>query len=75
MWRLLKVLLTRPDSQFSAAVAGWVRPLSLESIMLASLYTAWTGQRHPLMPEAPEKDLSDPETRLADAALENMNRR
>lgn len=75
LYRLLKLLLTRPDSQIAAAVAGWDRALSLEAVMLASLYTAWTGQRHPLMPDAPDLSLTDVETRLADMALEAMNRR
>lgn len=75
LWRLLSILLTRPDSQLSAAVAGWNRPLSVEAFFLGSLYTAWVGEPHPLMPEAPERTLSDLETRLADMALEAMNRR
>lgn len=75
LWRLLGILLTRPDSQVSAAVAGWERPLSVESFFLGSLYTAWVGERHPLMPDAPAVALSDVETRLADMALEAMNRR
>lgn len=75
IWRLLKLLLTRPDSQVSAAVAGWDRPLSVEAFMLASLYTAWVGERHPLLPDVSERSLSDVEIRLADMALEAMNRR
>ena len=75
VWRLLKVLLTRSDTHTAAVVAGWDRPISIETLLLASLYTAWVGQRHPLIPEAPEQDLSDAESRLADMALESMNRR
>ena len=74
-WRLLRILLTRPDSQVSAVVAGWDRPLTIEAFMLASLYTAWVGERHPLLPDVAEQSLSDVETRLADMALEAMNRR
>lgn len=71
-WRLVRVLLTRPDSQLSAAVAGWERPISLEAMVGASLYTTWSGEPHPLMPDVQKRTLSDVETRLADMALENM---
>lgn len=75
MWRLLRILLTRPDSQIFAAVAGWDRPVSIEAFMLASLYTAWVGERHPLLPDVAERSLSDVDIRLADMTLEAMNRR
>ena len=75
VWRLLGILLTRPDSQVSAAVAGWDRPLSIEAFLLASLYTTWSGERHPLMPDVSERSLSEVEIRLADMALQAMNRR
>lgn len=74
-WRLLKVLLTRTDAQLFAAVAEWDRPISTEAFFLASLYTAWSGERHPLLPDGSEQSISDVESRLADMALENMNRR
>lgn len=75
IWRLLRILLNRSDSQVFAAVAGWDQPLSVEVFMLASIYSAWTGQRHQLLPDVSDRSLSDVETRLADMALEAMNRR
>lgn len=74
-FRLARQLLREPSSRLSAAVAGWERPLSLEAILLASVYTAWTGEQHPLMPDASDRQISEVETRLADMALEAMNRR
>lgn len=47
----------------------------MTDVFLASLYTAWTGNAHPLLPNPERHSLSDIETRLADKALENMNRR
>ena len=73
--RLTGELIREPSSHLAAAVAGWDRPLSVEAFMLASLYTAWVGERHPLLPDVAEQSLSDVETRLADMALEAMNRR
>lgn len=75
MWRLLRLLIARPGSQINAAVAGWDRPISLEAMLLASVWSAWTGEQHPLMPDTSGRSLTDAESRLADLALENMNRR
>ena len=74
-WRLLGQLLRDPGTHTAAAVAGWERPVSTEAFFLASLYTAWTGERHPLIPDIGARKLTDVESRLADMALENMNRR
>lgn len=73
--RLAAQLVRDPGTRLAAAVAGWDRPISVESFLLASIYTAWSGVQHPLMPDMRERALSDVETRLADMALENMNRR
>lgn len=73
--RLTGQLLRDPATRLAAKVAGWDRPLSIEAFFLASIYTSWTGERHPLMPDVSDRNLSDVETRLADLALENMNRR
>lgn len=73
--RLTGQLLRDPATRLSAAVAGWERPVTIEAFFLASLYTAWTGERHPLMPDLSEPNLSDVETRIADMALATMNRR
>ena len=73
--RLTQQILRNPASRLAAVVAGWDQPLSIEAFIGASLYTAWTGERHPLLPDVSERTLSDVETRLADMALERMNRR
>lgn len=73
--RLAKQLLRDPGTRLAAAVAGWDRPVSTEAFIMAGLWTAWTGERHPLMPDTRERNVSDVEARLADMALENMNRR
>ena len=73
--RLAKQLLKDPGTRLAAAVAGWDQPLSVSDFITASLYTAWTGERHPLIPDSNERHVSDVENRLADMALENMNRR
>lgn len=73
--RLTRQLLRDSSSRLAAAVAGWRAPVSTESFFLAALYTAWTGERHPLLPDVSERSITDVETRLADMALENMNRR
>jgi hypothetical protein len=73
--RLAGQLLKDPGTRLAAAVGGHEHPISIEGILLASIYSSWAGERHPLMPEAQDRKLSDVETRLADKALENMNRR
>jgi hypothetical protein len=73
--RLAGQLVRSLGTRLNAAVAGWDVPISPESLLLASLYTAWTKTQHPLMPNLEDRSLSDVETRLADMALENMNRR
>lgn len=75
LFRLVNQILRNPASHLAAAVAGWSQPLSIEAFISASLYTAWTGQKHPLMPDESERSLSDVDVRLADMALEAMNRR
>lgn len=74
-FRLTKALLKDPGTRLSAAVAGWKTPITVEGFILASLYTAWSGERHPLLPDMTDRTASDVDTRLADMALENMNRR
>lgn len=73
--RLAKRLMFDPGTHLGAAVAGWERPVPLLAIYMASLYTAWTGEPHPLMPTAHKSEMPDVERQLADMALENMNRR
>jgi hypothetical protein len=73
--RLTGQLLRDPGSRVAAAVAGWERPISVEGFLLASVYAAWTGERHPLMPDLTDRAITDVDARLADMALENMNRR
>lgn len=73
--RLAGQLLRDPGTRLAAAIAGWDNPVSAEVIVLASIYTSWTNTRHPLMPDDTERTITDVETRLADMALENMNRR
>jgi len=73
--RLTKELLKDPGTRLAAAIAEWDYPISVEAFLLASIYTAWSGQRHPLMPDDSERSITDVEIRLADLALENMNRR
>lgn len=73
--RLTRQLLRDPGTRLAAAVAEWDQPVSVEGFILASLYTAWTGATHPLLPNLSDRALSDVDTRLADLALENMNRR
>jgi hypothetical protein len=73
--RLTKQLLMNPATRLAAVVAGWERPVSIEAFLFASLYTAWSGHRHPLMPTDSDNETTDVEIRLADLALENMNRR
>ena len=73
--RLLKILLTRTDSLFFAKTVGWVRPISVEAFAVASLYTAWTGAKHPMLPDVEDKQVADIDIQLADMALENMNKR
>lgn len=73
--RLTRQILRNTGSRLSAAVAGWDQPFSTEAFMLASIYSSWAGERHPLLPDVSEQSISDVETRLADMALEGMNRR
>lgn len=72
--RLARQLLRDLRSRFAARVADR-DPLSVEAIYIASLWSAWTGEKHPLLPDSSEQQLSEAEIRLADMALENMNRR
>jgi len=73
--RLARQLLKDPSTRLAAAVAGWDHPLSVEALISASLWTAWTGKRHPMVPDETTRSVSEIDTRLADIALENMNRR
>lgn len=73
--RLARQLIKDPGTRLAAAIAGWDQPLSVSDFIAASLFTAWTGETHPLMPDLSDRALSDVETRLADMALQNMNRR
>ncbi len=73
--RLAGMLLRDTGTRLAAAVAGWDRPISTGDFILASIYSAWSGQNHPLLPEIKARQITDVERRLADLALENMNRR
>lgn len=75
VFRLTRQLLRNTGSRLFAAVAKWEQPLSTEAFIAASLYSAWAGERHPLLPDVSDNPLSDVDVRLADMALERMNRR
>lgn len=72
--RLTRLLLRDSGSQLAAAANGWKRPFSTEAFLLSGVYQAWAGEPHPLMPEV-SKSISEVDERLADMALEAMNRR
>lgn len=70
--RLTRQLLRDPGTRLAAAVAGWEHPISLETFMLASIYSTWSGERHPFLPDLSDRSISEVDTRLADMALEAM---
>lgn len=73
--RLATQLLKDTGTRLFAASAGWERPISTEAIFSASVYSATTGQPHPMMPKPQKPKVSDIEMRLADLALANMKRK
>jgi len=75
VFRLVAQLLKDTGTRLFAASAGWEHPFSRADFIMASVYSAWSGQPHHLMPKPSKPKVSDIENRLAEAALQRMKRK
>lgn len=71
--RLAGQVVRTPGTRLNAAIAGHDHPLSITDLLIASVYSAWTGQPHPLVPTSKQSATPEIDVRLADLALQNMN--